>query len=135
MNFQVKDFGYSTKNMYTTGKQKLIPTKPDRKNWIAKAIATVVEKRVSSTVALYGNTLFSDSSDGSDSGDERRWDWKISISVTVATAATVYFFMEEVQKYDCIYNKYNKRYKDKYIKMNCWAIQWFFVYQMFVVGR
>ena len=29
--------------------------------------------------------------------------------------------MEEVQKYDCIYNKYSKSYKDKYIKMNCWA--------------
>ena len=35
-------------------------------------IATVVEKRVSATVAIYGNTLFSDSSDGSDSGDEHR---------------------------------------------------------------
>ena len=31
----------------------------------------------------------------------------------------VVFFMEEVQKYDCIYNKYSKSYKDKYIKMNC----------------
>ena len=29
-------------------------------------IATVVEKRVSATVAIYGNTLFSDSSDRSD---------------------------------------------------------------------
>ena len=35
-------------------------------------IATVVEKRVSVTVAIYGNTLFSDSSDGSDSSDEHR---------------------------------------------------------------
>ena len=33
-------------------------------------IATVVEKRVSATVAIYGNTLFGDSSDGSDSSDE-----------------------------------------------------------------
>ena len=33
----------------------------------------------------------------------------------------VVFFMEEVQKYDCIYNKYCKSYKDKYINMNCWA--------------
>ena len=54
-------------------------------------IAAVVEKRVSATVAIYGNTLFSDSSDKYDSGDERRWDRKISISATVATAATVYF--------------------------------------------
>ena len=43
-------------------------------------IAAVVEKRVSATVAIYGNTLFNDSSDGSDR--------KISISATVAT---VYF--------------------------------------------
>jgi len=54
-------------------------------------IAAVVEKRVSATVAIYGNTLFSDSGDKYDSGDERRWDRKISISATVATAATVHF--------------------------------------------
>ena len=35
-------------------------------------IATVVEKRVSATLAIYGNTLFSDSSDGSDSSDKHR---------------------------------------------------------------
>ena len=35
-------------------------------------IAAVVEKRVSATVAIYGNTLFSDSSDKYDSGDGRR---------------------------------------------------------------
>ena len=55
-------------------------------------IATVVEKRVSATVAIYGNTLFSDSSDGSDSSDEHRRDKKISISAIVVTGATVYFF-------------------------------------------
>ena len=33
----------------------------------------------------------------------------------------VVFFMEEVQKHDCLYNKYRKSYKDKYIKINCWA--------------
>ena len=33
----------------------------------------------------------------------------------------VVFFMEEVQKYDCLYNKYSKSYKDKYIKINCWT--------------
>ena len=33
----------------------------------------------------------------------------------------VVFFMEQMQKYDCIYIKYSKSYKDKYIKMNCWA--------------
>ena len=34
---------------------------------------------------------------------------------------SVVFFMEEVQKYDCLYNKYSKSYKDKYIKINCWT--------------
>ena len=34
-------------------------------------IAAVVEKHVSATVAIYGNTLFSDSSDKYDSSDER----------------------------------------------------------------
>ena len=29
--------------------------------------------------------------------------------------------MEEVQKYDCICNKYSKSYKEKCIKMNCWT--------------
>ena len=32
----------------------------------------------------------------------------------------VVFFMEEMQKYDCLYNKYSKSYKDKYVKINCW---------------
>ena len=32
----------------------------------------------------------------------------------------VVFFMEEMQKYDCLYNKYSKSYKDKYIKINDW---------------
>ena len=54
-------------------------------------IATVVEKRVSATVAIYGNTLFSNS-DRSDSSDEHRSDRKIFISAMVATGATVYFF-------------------------------------------
>ena len=33
----------------------------------------------------------------------------------------VVFFMEEAQKYDCLYNEYTKSYKDKYIKVNCWT--------------
>ena len=33
----------------------------------------------------------------------------------------IVFFMEEMQKYDCLYNKYSKSYKDKYIKINCWT--------------
>ena len=30
-------------------------------------------------------------------------------------------FMEEVQKYDCLYNKFSKYYKNKYKKLNCWS--------------
>ena len=33
----------------------------------------------------------------------------------------VVFFIEEVQKYDCLYRKYSKSYKGQYINMNCWA--------------
>ena len=29
-------------------------------------------------------------------------------------------FMEELQKYDCLYNKFSRDFKDKYKKMNCW---------------
>ena len=38
------------------------------------------------------------------------------------TASTVSagVFLEEVQKYPCLYNKFCKEYKDKYIKINCW---------------
>ena len=53
---------------------------------IIAPVATGIEKRVSATVPIYGNTLFSDSS------DEHRWKRKISIS---ATGATVYFFKME----------------------------------------
>ena len=54
-------------------------------------IDTVVQKRVSATVGIYGNILFDDSGNGSDSGDERCRDRKISIWATIARAATVYF--------------------------------------------
>ena len=39
-----------------------------------------------------------------------------SAAPSVPTAA----FMEEVQKYNCIYNKYSKDFKNKFIKINCW---------------
>lgn len=29
--------------------------------------------------------------------------------------------MEEVQKYDCLYNKYNRDYKNRFKKYNCWV--------------
>ena len=31
-------------------------------------------------------------------------------------------FMEEVQKYECLYNKFNKDYKNKFVRFNCWKI-------------
>ena len=30
-------------------------------------------------------------------------------------------FMEEIQKYDCLYNKFIKDYKKNYKKFNCWS--------------
>ena len=29
-------------------------------------------------------------------------------------------FMEEIQKYECLYNKLCKDYKNKFIRLNCW---------------
>ena len=29
-------------------------------------------------------------------------------------------FMEEVQKYECLYNKFSKDYKNKFTRLNCW---------------
>eukprot|EP00794_Sanderia_malayensis_P002721 gene2721-3147_t len=29
-------------------------------------------------------------------------------------------FTEEVHKYDCLYNKFNKHFKNKFVKYNCW---------------
>ncbi len=29
-------------------------------------------------------------------------------------------FMEEVQMYECLYNKFNKQYKNKFVRLNCW---------------
>ena len=30
-------------------------------------------------------------------------------------------FLEEVRKYDCLYNKFNKHFKNKFKKYNCWV--------------
>ena len=30
-------------------------------------------------------------------------------------------FMEDLQQYECLYNKFSREFKDKYKKMNCWA--------------
>ena len=29
-------------------------------------------------------------------------------------------FMEEVQLYECSYNKFNKPYKNKFLRLGCW---------------
>ena len=29
--------------------------------------------------------------------------------------------MEEIQKYECIYNKFSREYKDKFKRLNCWT--------------
>ena len=29
-------------------------------------------------------------------------------------------FMEEIRKYECLYNRFSKEYKDKYKKINAW---------------
>ena len=48
----------------------------------------------------------------------------ISVAYTLKMAASndgnnICTFMEEIQKYDCIYNKYSRDYKNKFIRMNC----------------
>ena len=34
-------------------------------------------------------------------------------------------FMEEVQKYESLYNKFSKDYKNKYLKVNIWGEKMF----------
>ena len=41
---------------------------------------------------------------------------KMSDNVEFSTA----LFMEEVQTYECLYNKFNKQYKNKFVRLNCW---------------
>ena len=48
----------------------------------------------------------------------------ISVAYTLKMAASndgnnICTFMEEIQKYDCIYNKYSRDYKNKFIRINC----------------
>ena len=71
-------------------------------------------------------TTYNFSSDGSDKNafleciahTENIWTF---FKMASGGEVNVVFFMEEVQKYDCLYNKYSKSYKDKYIKINCWT--------------
>ena len=36
-------------------------------------------------------------------------------------AFTVEHFILEIQRYECLYNKFSRDFKDKYKKMNCWT--------------
>ena len=39
----------------------------------------------------------------------------------MASGSATVLFLEETQKYDCLYNKFSKDYKNKFKKMNCWT--------------
>ena len=69
--------------------------------------------------------LFSDHRDRSDSKSTSmhcvrsrfsRW----LANTNIERAIDLALFMEEVQKNDCLYNKYSKEYRDKHRKINCW---------------
>ena len=34
---------------------------------------------------------------------------------------TISSFMEDVQRYECIYDKFSKEYKNRQVRENCWA--------------
>ena len=48
----------------------------------------------------------------------------IQCSTSSKMAATTEFnsalFMETVQRYECLYNKFSRDYKNKFTRMNCW---------------
>ena len=48
--------------------------------------------------------------------------FKMAANTNIENAIDLALFMEEVQKYDCLYNKFSKEYRDKYEKINCWKV-------------
>ena len=44
----------------------------------------------------------------------------MAANTNIEKAIVMALFMEEVQKYDCLYIKFSKEYRDKYKKINCW---------------
>ena len=47
--------------------------------------------------------------------------FKVSANTNIERAIDLALLMEEVQKYDCLYNKFSKEYRDKYKKISyCW---------------
>ena len=46
--------------------------------------------------------------------------FKMDANTNIEKAIDLQLFMEEVQRYDCLYNKFSKEYRDKCTKINCW---------------
>ena len=46
--------------------------------------------------------------------------FKMDSNTNNEKAIDLALFMEEVQRYDCLYNKFSKEYRDKCTKINCW---------------
>ena len=46
--------------------------------------------------------------------------FKMAANTNIEKAIVMALFMEEVQKYDCLYIKFSKEYRDKYKKSNSW---------------
>ena len=46
--------------------------------------------------------------------------FKVSANTNIERAIDLALLMEEEQKYDCLYNKFSKEYRDKYKKISCW---------------
>ena len=44
----------------------------------------------------------------------------LAANTNIKKAIHLALFMEEVQKYDRLYNKFSKEYRDKYKKINGW---------------
>ena len=44
----------------------------------------------------------------------------LAANTNIEKAIHLALFMEEVQKYDPLYNKFSKEYRDNYKKINCW---------------
>ena len=38
----------------------------------------------------------------------------------IEKAIDLVLFMQEVRKYDCLYNKFSKEYRDRGDRINCW---------------
>ena len=46
--------------------------------------------------------------------------FKMAANTDIEKAIDMTLFMEQVQKYDCLYIKFSKECRDKYKNINCW---------------